>query len=41
MMNFRVERSFLMELFVNIHAKLGLSYFREFSTDFPETSQVN
>ena len=26
--------------FVNI-GKFGLSYFEEFATDFPETSQVN
>ena len=29
-----------MHFVVNI-GKLGLSYFQEFATDFPETSQVN
>ena len=29
-----------IHFFVNI-SKFGLSYFREFATDFPETSQVN
>ena len=29
-----------IHFFVNI-GKFGLSYFREFATDFPETSQVD